>query len=165
MSQLGPLASLSLSVNEPAGCVTWIGSIVWIICDVYTSPPLCLRSVHTIFTDRVRSTTGRLCFDTCLSICLSTPRGVSQPGLMGGTPPWVPSHQTWPGVPLLGGFPTSGTPPGRAWLGVPLLVGVPLLGGYPTSGNPPVRPGWGGYPCCGYLCQDGTPAGGVPHLR
>ena len=87
---------------------------------------------YSIFTDRVRSTTGRLCFDTCLSINLSvhTWGEVPEPGpggggypsqvQVGGTPPRVPPHQTWmggtpPQVPspksdLDGGTPTGGVP-------------------------------------------------------
>ena len=47
----------------------------------------------------------------------------------GGTPPQVPSHWTWPGVPLLGEYPTLGTPP------LNLAGGYPSWGGYPTSGG------------------------------
>ena len=116
-----------------------------------------------LLTDRVRSTTGRLCFDSCLSICLSTPGGVPWPGpggwrvpqpgpaRAGGTQPQSP-HQTW-----LGGTParSSWVPPiGPGW-GIPQRGVVPHLGypigpgqgGYPDGGTPPwvppVRPGWG----------------------
>ena len=116
----------------------------------------------SIITDRVRSTAGRLCFDTCLSVCLSTPRGgtparsrwgVPLPGLTGEYPHQVQAggvpkvghpHQTWPGSTPSGGYPTSGPLIGPGWgvphLGYPSPIGpgwgVPLLGGgYPTSGN------------------------------
>ena len=68
-----------------------------------------------IFTDRARSTTGRLCFDTCRSVCLSTPRG--------GTP-----ARSWWGVPLPGGTPPQIPPTGSA-------QGGTSAWGYPTSGN------------------------------
>ena len=107
-------------------------------------------AVDILITDRVRSTTGRLCFDTCLSICLSTPGGgtpgrsrwggVPLPGGVppaGGTPPQIPPSQTWPGVPLPGGTPPQVTPH-WTWLGV-----TPCPG-YPTSGTPPpIGPGRG----------------------
>ena len=95
----------------------------------------------SLITDRVRSTMGRLCFDTCLSICLSTPlAGGGTPA--GGYPtlgkPPVHPHRTWPG-----GYPTSGTPPSD------LVGGVPSAGGYPTSGPPPHQTWLGGYPTSG----------------
>ena len=103
-----------------------------------------------------------------VSVCLSTPGGVPQPGLgrrgtparfkwgwggrgttagrypcqrrrypclgelplPGGTPPWVPPCQTWPGGYPDGGYPTLGTPPSGLAGGYPMGVG-----GYPTSGS------------------------------
>ena len=62
---------------------------------------------ETIITDRVRSTTGRLCFDSCLSICLSTPGGG------GGYPGQVQAEgvlQPGPGGYPDRGYPTLGTP-------------------------------------------------------
>ena len=125
---------------------------------------------NVIFTDRVRSTMGRLCFDSCLSFCLSTP----QPGPAGGYPDGGVPHLGYPppirpgggeGWGTDGGYPTSGTPPsdlargGAPMDGTPPQVspsrpgrGVPN-GGYPTSGTPPHRTwlggtstGGGGYP-------------------
>ena len=92
------------------------------------------------------------------------------PLLGGGTPPWVPSRQTYPGgypcqeyttsdtLPsdLAGGtpaagYPTSGTPH-QTWPGVPLPGGYR---GYPTSGTPlPPSDLAGGYPA----------GGGAPHF-
>ena len=71
--------------------------------------------------------------------------GVRQPGpaCRGGTPPWIPPA---------GGYPTSGNPPGRTWLWVP-LQGVTHLR------YPPIRPGWG-VPHLGYPLSD--LAGGCP---
>ena len=47
----------------------------------------------------------------------------------GGTPPWVPPIRPVQGVPLLGGYPTSGTPlpPSDLAQGVPVPGGVPHL--------------------------------------
>ena len=60
-------------------------------------------------TDRVRSTTGRLCFDTCLSVC---------PHLGGGTP----ARSRWGGGYLSrGGYPTTGTSPSDLAGGVPFF--------------------------------------------
>ena len=95
-----------------------------------------------IVTDRVRSTTGRLCFDTCLSVCphLGVPRpgpgggGYPSQAQLEGYPParGVPHlrypHQTWPGGTPAGGYSTLGSPlvrPGQR---------VPLSGG---GGTPP----------------------------
>ena len=130
-------------------------------------------------TDRVRSTTGRLCFDTCLSIhqsCLSTPGGggvpepgpggVPQPGPAGGgVPRW--GGYTNGGYPNRGRYPRWFTPhvrPGR---------GVAPRGGYLRWGTPHVRPGWG-YPDGGGYCDGVYPPkvgyppsdldGGVPQL-
>ena len=95
------------------------------------------QTVVFLVTDRIRSTTERLCFDTCLSICLSTPRVVPQPGPAWGVPLLGYPSQVQPGgYPLLGDYPTSGTPPSD------------LGGGVPHFMYPPVRPGWG-YPCWG----------------
>ena len=80
----------------------------------------------SFITDSVRSTTGRLCFDTCLSI-----------------------HQSV--CPHLGGYPSKvqgGTEPGPAQGGTPM--GVPLMGGTPTGGYSD-----GGYPNRGYPDQGG----------
>ena len=89
---------------------------------------------NLLITDRVRSTTGRLCFDTCLSVCLST--GVGTPARSRwreGYPSQVQlgGHPWWGGGGTLGG----GYPPQyphQTWLGVPHLR------------YPPVRPGRGG---------------------
>ena len=66
-----------------------------------------------IFTDRVRSMTGRLCFDTCLSIhpsiCLSTPMGYSSQ-IQGGTP----ARSSLGGTPA-GGVPKVGYPHQPGW--------------------------------------------------
>ena len=126
-----------------------------------------LHGTLWIFTDRVRSTTGRLCFDSCLSFCLSTPGGypsqvqwgVPWPGgthlrypcwmWLGGYPDGgVPHlgyylHQTWPGVLRWGSTPPQ-VPPCQTWLG------GTLMGGLPHLRYPPVRPGWGVYPNSGY---------------
>ena len=114
-----------------------------------------------IFTDRVRSTTGRLCFNTCLSINLSVNTwgggtrarsrwwggGVPKPGPGGGTPPWVHPRQTWTGGMLMG-VPHLRYPPSD-------LDGGTLMGGYPTLGTPPSDLD-GGYPDGGY------PTSGIP---
>ena len=94
-----------------------------------------------IFTDRVRSTTGRLCFDTCLSVCPCV-GGVPWPGPDGGGAGGYPAR----GYPCWG-VPQLGYPPSWAWLGVPYW-------GYPISGTPCRT--WG-YPCWGY------PTLGTPH--
>ena len=114
-------------------------------------------------TDRVRSTTGRLCFDSCLSFCLSTPGGYPDGG--------------W--------YPTSGTPvrPGRGYPpsdlaggGYPSLfqpdstlgtLQSDLARGYPTLGTPQTWPEgtlMGMYPPPSDLAG-GVPQQGVPHLR
>ena len=71
-----------------------------------------------IFTDRVRSTTGRLCFDTCLSIHPSVHTWV---GVGGGT---------WPG-PGGGGYPKIFflKDPMMLWQGTPPPHQVPMGGG------------------------------------
>ena len=116
-----------------------------------------------MFTDSVRSTTGRLCFDTCLSVCLSTLRVGTPARSRGGVPSQVwwgggggtPARSSWGGTPPgQGGHPTSGFPC-QTWPG-----GIPHLG-YPPSdlaGGTPV----GRYPTLGTPLLD--LAGGVPHL-
>ena len=106
-----------------------------------TIKPILIKApIKLLFTDRVRSTTGRLCFDTCLSVC---PQGRE--------PQWGSSQA---GVPLssLGrGYPIIG------W-GVPAIQpgsGVPhhWTGGYPHSaldGGTPIQP----YP---HPALDGVP--------
>ena len=77
----------------------------------------------TFITDRVRCTTGRLCFDTCLSVCphLGGVPGQVQPG---GTP--ARSSQAHLGYPrqtwLGGGYLTSG----NRWSTWYAAVGMPL---------------------------------------
>ena len=124
-----------------------------------------MLAIDSIITDRVRSTTGRLCFDSCLSICLSTPgEGVPQPGPggLGDTPPRVPPVRPGQGVPhlryprsdLAGGVPHLGYRPHQTWPGGYPTSGTPLSDlaggypdrGYPTSGTPPSDLGKGGYP-------------------
>ena len=104
----------------------------------------------TLITDRVRSTTGRLCFDTCLSVCSwGYP---SQVQLGGGTPTWSSPQ----GVPPTRGYPTSGTlQPG--------LMGVPEVE-YPPAGMgyPPAR-SHRGYLRWGTPWQRYPPVGGTPH--
>ena len=87
----------------------------------------------SIFTNRVCSTTGRLCFDTCLSICLSTPGGGGYPGRGGVLQPG----------PAGGGVPHLRYPPSD------------LAGGYPCWEVPHL-----GYPPPSDLAGGGTPAGG-----
>ena len=121
-------------------------------------------SLSNIFvTDRVRSTTRRLRFDTCLSVCPHQ-RGVPQPGPGGGVPQPDPVRGTpcW-GTPMGGGVPHLGYLH-QTWLG-----GTPR--GYPTSVSP-IRSGWGvpwwGYPTLGTPhvgSGQGVPQWGVPHLR
>ena len=64
----------------------------------------------TIITNRVRSTTGRLCFDSCLSICLSTPGGGGYPKVP--TPlsnVYLPPGQgTYPHPSIQGTYPLPG---------------------------------------------------------
>ena len=94
--------------------------------NVHTQQETLKMKSKSMITNRVRSTTERLCFDTCLSICLST--------LGRGTPAggWYPCQL---------GYPTSGTP-------LLDLGGVPCWGGYPTSGTP-CQTWAGGYPILG----------------
>ena len=103
-----------------------------------------------VFTDRVRSTMGRLCFDTCLSVCPHL-GGSTRPGPEGGVPHPDPGRGYSPVEPARG-YP--------CWGGCVSCWGVPHLG-YPPSDLV------GGYPCRGGVpCQGGYPAGeGVPHLR
>ena len=149
------------------------------------------KSILFIFTDRVRSTTGRLCFDTCLSVCSQEgglpqrdPAGGGVPlagmgyllarsdgGTQGGVPPAGIGHPLRPG-------PTRGV----LKVGVPLAgMGYPLArsdGGYPRWGTPSrdwVPPGWTWPEVVGWgtLGRDGvSPArsdggtrGGVPPSR
>ena len=132
-----------------------------------------------MFTDRVRSTTGRLCFDTCLSVCPhlgGTPARSRWRYPAGGcTPSWYPPSDLAGGIPcrgsmppqvppsdLAGGYPCQGVPHLRyppsdlvgdtpPWEPPPIRLagGYPCQRGYPTSGTHPVRPG-------------GTPARGTP---
>ena len=122
-----------------------------------------------LITDRIRSTTGRLCFDTCLSICLSTPGGYPSQVQPGGTPPQIPpirpagGYPSCWGVPLRGGtpprgYPTSGYPPSPS----DMAGGYPCRG-VPHLGYPPVRPGWG-YPCQGVSPCRTWPGGTPPQL-
>ena len=140
-------------------------------------------SCFLLITDRVRSTTGRLCFDTCLSIhpsvCPHLGGGVPRPGpgrggypsqvQLGGTPAGGVPGGIQPRVPplsdLAGGYPNRGVP----HLGYPPLhlAGGTLTREVPTLGNPPVDLAWGTLTGGG-----GTPprvppsdlAGRVPHL-
>ena len=82
-----------------------------------------------LITDRVRSTTGRLCFDTCLSICPQQGGGVPRPGP-------GPEGGGYPGKVQMGG---GGTLP-RSRLGGevpwPGPMGLPQpgpMGGYPSQ--------------------------------
>ena len=127
------------------------------------------RFFLAIVTDRVRSMTGRLCFDTCLSGCLSTPRGrvprpgpdggILQPGLTRGYPSQVQVRGGYPSQVQPGGYPTLGTPC-QTWPGGIPAEGVPhlryppldLAGEFPHLGYPPLD------------LAGGTPARGVPHL-
>ena len=86
-----------------------------------------------VVTNCVHSMMGRLCFYMCLSICLSTPGEVPQPGPGRGGTPGRSSLREYP----CQGVPTSGTPL--------LYLGVPPAGGNPPW-VPPVRPGQGGTP-------------------
>ena len=62
-----------------------------------------------------------------------------------------------------GGVPQPGPDGGGEGTSARSRQGVPLPGGYPTSGTLPVGPGWGGYPCQGYPTE-GVPLLEVPHL-
>ena len=73
-----------------------------------------------IITDRLRSTMGRLCFDTCLSVC---PQGVPRPGPNGGVPQPGPARGTRGRVPLAG----MGYPPAFSGWGY-LRWGIPWQG-------------------------------------
>ena len=132
-----------------------------------------------LVTDRVRSTTGRLCFDTYLSVC---PQGGGYPSQVqtGGYPSQVQIR----GIPRPGpdGGWGRGTPPGwggtwdevphHPWQGwgtpVQVRMGVPKVG-YPWQawGTPPQPSQDGGYPRWGTPQQGwGTPQpdhnGGMP---
>ena len=77
-----------------------------------------------IITDRVRSATGRLCFDTCLSVCPQG--GVPQPGPAGGVP------QPGRGTSLAGmGYSPARSDGGGTHGGVPTRTGM----GYPPTGQ------------------------------
>ena len=101
--------------RDPAGCLLLEGRQLlestkrW---EHFTGSVTQQRVALFIITDRIRSTTGRLCFDSCLSICLSTPGGY--PGKVRGGGTRVPPQ---PGQ--RGGTPAGGYP-NRA--GVPHLV-------------------------------------------
>ena len=120
--------------------------------------------LNLLITDRVHSTTGRLCLSVCPHLggggtparsrqgdtparsrwgvlLLGVPHlGYPLSDLAGGTPPWVPPVRPgWDGTPYWpwpGGYPILGTPH-QTWPGVPHLWYPPsaLAGGYPTSGN------------------------------
>ena len=124
---------------------------------------------NIIFTDRVRSTTERLCFDMCLfihqSVCphlwgeggtQARSRGGTQARSSrggggypdrgstptGGYPRWSAPHQIWMGgTPT--GYPDGGYPrwgtPHQTWMGGTLTGGI-------RGGVPPIRPGQGGTP-------------------
>ena len=117
---------------------------------VTTRRAVCLLHSHRrtfllkiCITDCVHSTTGRLCFDSCQAGAGGYPsqvqaggggplepgpgRGVPQPGPGRGVPHlgYPLPHQTWPGVPQLGGYPTSGTPQSD----------LASEGGYPSAGG------------------------------
>ena len=133
-------------------------------CHMKTELKLKNKHRHLV-TDRVRSTTGRLCFDTCLSIRLSVHTGgggyPSQVQIGGGTP--ARSDGGYPSqVQTRGTLARSdgGTPARSSWGGYPPQIPPSdLAGGYPWWGwvtppqVPPVRPG------------PGVPCQGVPHLR
>ena len=123
-----------------------------------------------MFTDRVRSTTGRLCFDTCLSTILSVHTWGGGGQIQVGGPQPGPARRGVHSLLGVGGYPTSGTPSPLDLAGGYPSQGVPNLGyppsdlagwnpdgGYPTLGKPPVRPGWG-YP------SQGDPTSGTPLL-
>ena len=109
------------------------------------------KSLVTVVTDRVHSTTGRLCFDRCLSVCPHL-GGVPWPGPDGGGVPQP--GPAWGGTPYEG-YPDGGTPPrvhpavrpgqGDTPPWVPPLPPLDLAGRYPTSGTPH-RTWPGGYP-------------------
>ena len=116
--------------------------------------------------------TGRLCFDTCLSVC---PHLEGYPGQVQARGVPQPCAAGEGGVHLPGGFPTSGIPPSDLAGGVPRWQD-PTLGTPPSDlargvdrgipQVPPVRPGWG-YPDGGY--PSGTPhqtwPGGTPTME
>ena len=117
-----------------------------------------LSLIFQVITDRVRSTTGRLCFDTCLSVCPHGGGGYpSQVQMGGGTPTrsrqGVPS-QVQMGVPWPD---TDGGTLARSRWGIP-WPGPD--GGNPRWGTPwqgwgtPTRSGWG-------YARWGTPSAGM----
>ena len=107
-----------------------------------------------IITDRVHSTTGRLCFDSCLSICLSTPRGRYPHQVQaGGYPTQV----------QLGGYSTSGTPLSDLARGYPgYCPPSQLSGGYPAGQVSRGLPQQGGTLSTPQPGQRGLPWWGVP---
>ena len=109
-------------------------------------PYLKYRFGICMITDRVRSMTGRLCFDKCLSICLSTLGGGGYPGQVQTRGSATPARSSWWGTPARG-YPTSGTPC-RTWPRGTPAGGYPCKGGTPPQVPPPIVPG-----------QRGTPAG------
>ena len=132
----------------------------------YHNLPWNLNMWQTI-TDRVRSTTRSLCFDTCLSVC---PHSQVQEG---GTPARSSLGGTLTrGYPDGGWYPDRGTPMGALtgapmgvpWQGVPWPDrGVPQWG-YPNLGGTPMGDTRGGLPPCqtwGVPQQGGTPTGGT----
>ena len=98
-------------------------------------------SFNVFITDHVRGTTGRLCFDTCLSVCPhpgeGTParsrRGVPQPGLTRGVPQPGGTHLWYSPQPGQdgGGYSSQGD----AQLGYPLARSG--QGGTPARECPP----------------------------
>ena len=146
-----------------------------LIIEIYYLYWLCI-----VITDRVRSTTGRLWFNTCLSVC---PHLGGYPPMGGpclGYPcqtwlgvPWGEGTLTWvPPIMPGWGYPTSGMPMSDLAVGVPRWgVGGGTL---PWVHPPPIRPGWGGGTQQGGTRGGGTPTSGtspiepgwwrVPHL-
>ena len=118
-----------------------------------------VSDLRQVFTARVRSTTGRLCFDTCLSLstggypypimlCNISQNAMGQtPGGGGGG---YPARSSWrgtlpgeypyrvpPGQVRTGGYPArGGTLPGGTQVGYPL----------PPTGYPPSQVRKGGVP-------------------
>ena len=113
----------------------------------------------SIFTARVRSTTGRLCFDTCLSVCPQGGVPISHNALQHF--PECHGADTWGGT--LTGPAGGGTLPGGYPAGGDTLPGGVPCWGVPCWGVPP-QPGQdGGYPAGGYPCR--VPLQGTPPAR